>query len=245
MIRYTSLTLFNLPLCFHRSFGCSLHALKCAMASFQSILSNHAFYPTAGLQVAAEKLGLASSTFSHPESRATPPVEVNSATGEIDLTKGSNGAAVSKEEVLPVETTANEVGGEQQISAADYNPDEDRKVDEGRRQSHAPHKASGVKQEDIASGLGEPVVMAVDEESEYEEVEIDAEEDEDFDMFAMEEAPKKKTVRRKIQASLICFCGHAERIADDKRFPLVESQQAYQGACANQANCCTTSRQLR
>jgi len=64
----------------------------------------------------------------------------------------------------------------------------------------------GSKQKEVASGVGEPGpdILAVNgDESEYEEVEVDAEEDDDFDMFALDEAPKKKVVRRKKQVSVV------------------------------------------
>jgi len=155
--------------------------------------------PPLGLQTSTARLGLESA-------RPTPP-PVTEIKGEFDLAKDAldqtgqgNGA-----DVLPAETTAKQVDGEEQISAADYNPDEDRKVDDEREQALL---KAHQKQKEVASGVGEPgpdVVRVEDEESEYEEVEVDAEEDDDFDMFALEEAPKKKVVRRKKQVSPLSY----------------------------------------
>lgn len=149
----------------------------------------------AGLQTSTARLGIQSA-------RPTPPpaAEIQ---GDFDLAKHTSDAPGQADgaDVLPAETTAKQVDGEEQISAADYNPDEDRKFDDEREQALL---RGHNKQKEVASGVGEPgpdIVRVEDEESEYEEVEVDAEEDEDFDMFALEEAPKKKTIRRKKQVS--------------------------------------------
>lgn len=161
----------------------------------------YSIYPTAGIQIAAERLGLASTTASRA---ATPPIDVDSTTGEIDLAKGLSGATAEKSDVLPQETLAPELEGNEQISAADYNPDEDRKIDETRKQLHAVHETSagGKIGGDVDK---DAMVLDEDEESEYEEVEVDADEGDDFDMFSMEEAPKKKTIRRKKEVSYTLF----------------------------------------
>jgi serine/threonine-protein kinase PRP4 len=146
-----------------------------------------------GLQTSTARLGIESA---HP----TPPpaTEIH---GDFDLAKTAESGVGQDDagDILPAETRAKEVDGEEQVSAADYNPDEDRKVDDRREQ-----ELMGSKQKEVASGVGEPgpdILNVKDEESEYEEVEVDAEEDDDFDMFALDEAPKKKVVRRKKQVS--------------------------------------------
>ena len=148
------------------------------------------------MQTSTARLGIESA-------RPTPP-PANEIHGDFDLAKTAEGSVGQDDvgEILPAETRAKEVDGEEQVSAADYNPDEDRKVDDRREQA-----LMGSKQKEVASGVGEPgpdILDVKDEESEYEEVEVDAEEDDDFDMFALDEAPKKKVVRRKKQVSEKC-----------------------------------------
>ncbi len=133
---------------------------------------------------------------STPNPGATP-----STTQIFDLTKqDGNGTAA---DVLPSETTAADINGEKQISAADYDPLDDRKADDDRSHLLAAPHIGQIKQSDIAAGVGEPGPDIINagaeeaEEDEYEAVEVE-EEDEEFDMFAIETAPKvKKTIRRK------------------------------------------------
>lgn len=133
--------------------------------------------------------------------------------GTFDLSKSNDitnkdhrNANGTTDNVLPDETRANVVDGELQISAADYNPDEDRRMDEAKeRDLLAASRTKQQAQNGVASGIGEPAPHVIDvtkdagEESEYEEIEVDAEDDDDFDMFAVDEPPKKKIVRRKKQ----------------------------------------------
>jgi serine/threonine-protein kinase PRP4 len=143
---------------------------------------------TSGLGSSTAKLNLESTT----PSLQTTPLPVNS---EFDVAKHSDrlSGQTDSGDVLPVETRAKEVDGEEQISAADYNPDEDRKVDDERKQAL-------FKDKEVVD------VDKKEEDSEWEEFEVDAEEDDDFDMFALEEAPKKKVIRRKKQVSRNCLC---------------------------------------
>lgn len=173
-----------------------------------------------GLQTSTARLGIESA-------RPTPP-PVADIQGDFDLAKSASDqpGQTNAGDVLPAETTAKQVDGEEQISAADYNPDEDRKVDDEREQALL--KAHN-KQKEVASGVGEPgpdIVRVEDEESEYEEVEVDAEEDEDFDMFALDEPPKKKVIRRKKQVGVFDSAVFKMTMADfSLASPLAERNQ--------------------
>ncbi len=142
-----------------------------------------------------------------PTGRLTPSTD--EAFDLSKVTERSAEGAVNAADVLPA-TQATEDDGEQQISAADYNPNDDRKHDEERlhmlQQHTAPVSAVKVDPSQISAGVGQPGSEVVDVdaggESEYEEVEVE-DEDDDFDMFAMDEPRKKKTIRRKKQVNLI------------------------------------------
>jgi serine/threonine-protein kinase PRP4 len=170
-----------------------------------------------GIRAATSNLHLTSAAGT-PTTRLTPAADE-----AFDLAKGnerSADGAVAASDVLPQTTQARELDGEQQISAADYNPNEDRKHDHERLQRlHALQQASSTiqpSQTEIADGLGEPgpdIVNVDADESEYEEVEVD-DDDEDFDMFSMDEPKKKKTIRRKKEVGSRPYVG-ANRLTVD------------------------------
>jgi serine/threonine-protein kinase PRP4 len=89
-------------------------------------------------------------------------------------------------------------GAENNISAADYNPDLDRLEDEERARQRA-QKGQPQGTDELAAGTGEAKERIEGDESEWEEVEVE-EDDEVEDMFALgsddEDAPKKKKTIR-------------------------------------------------
>lgn len=149
------------------------------------------FTTVADIRASAAKLGLSAtssgvSTQIEPTGPSDEVFELGKTAGNSDL----------EAQTLPAELRAETLDGEVQISAADYNPDDDRKLDDQRRKDHdtkigiaAPQTA--VSQKEIADGVGEPKPPVIVEDDEYEEVEEDIEDD-DFDMFAVDDAPKKK-----------------------------------------------------
>lgn len=94
-----------------------------------------------------------------------------------------------KQDVIPADTRAAVIDGEQQVSAADYDPEEDRKA----------LQDAAVPAQEVADGVGEPAPVA-DEDDGWEEVEVD-DEDEEFDMFAVDAPRKKKIIRRRKDAA--------------------------------------------
>lgn len=157
------------------------------------VLSMPTFSNLAEIRESAAHLGLSTSNSgANTHAPSSPPVEER-----FELAK-DEGKSVNDFEILPREIKADTLDGEAQISAADYNPDDDRKQDDERRKVHDTkantiHPVEPPTLEEIANGLGEPAIAAgiPNDDDEYEEVEEDVE-DEDFDMFAMDEAPKKK-----------------------------------------------------
>ncbi|WWC58344.1 uncharacterized protein I303_100884 [Kwoniella dejecticola CBS 10117] len=122
---------------------------------------------------------------------------------DFDLTKQADSAGEAE---LPASTRGEGVGADMMISAADYDPTQDMMADQEKRRKDM--EAIQVKPSEVASGVGEPIV--VDDqpekpaEEEWEEVEIeeDEEEEDEFDMFATfgdepkEKKKRKVTVRR-------------------------------------------------
>lgn len=149
------------------------------------------FVTLVDLRASAAKLGL-STTSSGVSSQAKP---IDSLVEVFELGK-AGGASGLEVQTLPADLRAETLDGEVQISAADYNPDDDRKLDDQRRKNHdtkvdAVQPRTTATQKEIAAGVEEPKPSAVADDDEYEEVEEDVEDD-DFDMFAVEDAPKKK-----------------------------------------------------
>jgi hypothetical protein len=149
------------------------------------------FTNLAEIRESAAHLGLSTSNSgANTHSQSSPAAEQG-----FELAK-DEGKSTNDLDILPPEIKADTLDGEAQISAADYNPDDDRKQDDQRRKvhdtkAHIAHPVDVPSQQDIADGLGEPAAVSADIDDEYEEVEEDVE-DEDFDMFAVDEAPKKK-----------------------------------------------------
>ncbi|KAJ9115648.1 hypothetical protein QFC20_000975 [Naganishia adeliensis] len=173
-------------------------------SSFEGSTGAQSTGTTAEIRESAAHLGLSTSNSgANTHAPSSPPVEER-----FELAK-DEGKSVNDFEILPREIKADTLDGEAQISAADYNPDDDRKQDDERRKVHDTkantiHPVEPPTLEEIANGLGEPAIAAgiPNDDDEYEEVEEDVE-DEDFDMFAMDEAPKKKrkVLRKKTQIS--------------------------------------------
>lgn len=141
----------------------------------------------ADIRASAAHLGLSSNNSgSNTNAKPTPPADEG-----FELAK-AGGKLDNASEILPAEIKADTLDGEAQISAADYNPDDDRKLDDERRkvhdiQGHLRPPEQGVF---VEGGVAQTMPAEVNED-EYEEVEEDAEDD-DFDMFAVDDAPKKK-----------------------------------------------------
>ncbi|WWC66604.1 uncharacterized protein I206_100507 [Kwoniella pini CBS 10737] len=117
---------------------------------------------------------------------------------DFDLTKQADSAGESE---LPASTRAEGVGADMMISAADYDPTQDMMADQEKRRKDM--EAIQVKPSDVASGVGEPIVVedqtAKPVEEEWEEVEIEEEDEDDdeFDMFAnFGDEPKEKKKRK-------------------------------------------------
>lgn len=167
------------------------------------------FTNLAEIRESAAHLGLSTSNSgANTHAQSSPPVEER-----FELAK-DEGNSANDLEILPREIKADTLDGEAQISAADYNPDDDRKQDDERRKVHdtnanTAHSVGPSSQRQIANGLGEPAPAAgtSNDDDEYEEVEEDVE-DEDFDMFAMDEAPKqkRKVLRKKTVSYLLNLC---------------------------------------
>ena len=145
------------------------------------------FTSAADIRASAAHLGLSSNNSdSNTNARPTPPAdegfEVAKAGGKLD----------SESEILPAEIKADALDGEAQISAADYNPDDDRKLDDERRKVHDIQGHPRPPEEGVCVEGGMAQAMPVEVvDDDYEEVEEDVEDD-DFDMFAVDDAPKKK-----------------------------------------------------
>ncbi|KAK4685529.1 serine/threonine-protein kinase PRP4, partial [Tremellales sp. Uapishka_1] len=124
---------------------------------------------------------------SAPTPNPAPPSLIQTPLGhDFDLTKQAEGTGSA---VLPSSTKADSNGADLAVSAADYDPTQEAKLDREKR---------------LADGAGEPIEVKdeIPGEDEWEEVEVSEEEDEELDMFAAFGAdsppkPKKKvTVRR-------------------------------------------------
>lgn len=152
----------------------------------------------AGLSSTAAHLELSSNSASVVQSTeieaATPLLTVAEESNRFDL---ANTDLAGSKDIIPAETQASALDGEPQVSAADYDPNDDRKADDVRQQNLA---ADAVTGEEVASGVGEPgpADLAHDGEKpllidgeEWEEVEVE-DDGEEFDMFALDDEPKKK-----------------------------------------------------
>lgn len=181
-----------------QSTGTTGGSLYCCISL--ALLIYFARYPTlpmpifsnlAEIRESAAHLGLSTSNSGvDTHAQSSPPAEQRFELGKDE------GKSANNLDILPAEIKADTLDGEAQISAADYNPDDDRKLDDERRKvhdikAHATHSIEPPTRQEIADGLGEPATATANDDDEYEEVEEDVE-DEDFDMFAVDEAPKKK-----------------------------------------------------
>ncbi|KAI5454643.1 U4/U6 small nuclear ribonucleoprotein prp4, variant 3 [Naganishia albida] len=160
-------------------------------SSFEGSSGAQSTWTTAEIRESAAHLGLSTSNSGvDTHAQSSPPAEQRFELGKDE------GKSANNLDILPAEIKADTLDGEAQISAADYNPDDDRKLDDERRKvhdikAHATHSIEPPIRQEIADGLGEPATATANYDDEYEEVEEDVE-DEDFDMFAVDEAPKKK-----------------------------------------------------
>lgn len=142
-------------------------------------------HPAAGLTGSAARLALDT-----PASPRTREASFDISTSDL----------AGKQDVIPAETRASVMDGEQQISAADYDPEEDRKALQQQ------HQEAVIPPQEVADGVGEPApasapaAMTTNEDDEWEEVEVD-DEDEEFDMFAVDAPRKKKITRRRKEAA--------------------------------------------
>lgn len=116
---------------------------------------------------------------------------------DFDLTKEADSTG---EAVIPAETKDEAVAADMMISAADYDPSKEGMVDREKRMKDM--ESGKVVAQEVAEGVGEPIVVDQPEE-EWEEVEIEVEDEEDevdmFEVFGGEEKEKKTkkvTVRR-------------------------------------------------
>ncbi|WWC86039.1 uncharacterized protein L201_000910 [Kwoniella dendrophila CBS 6074] len=163
-------------------------------------------YSMTGATPLLKQLGTNSVTGTLPGTSAPTPIGNSPALAstplghDFDLTKQADTVGEAE---LPAETRAQGVGADMMISAADYDPTQDTMADQEKRRKDM--EAIHVKPSDVASGVGEPIVVeGKPEEEEWEEVEIEEEdEDEDeFDMFAefgdeyKEKKKRTRTVRR-------------------------------------------------
>jgi serine/threonine-protein kinase PRP4 len=162
------------------------------------------FISIADIRASAAHLRLSSSNSGlNTNAKPSPPADEG-----FELAK-AGGKGDSDLEILPAEIKADTLDGEAQISAADYNPDDDRKLDDERRKVHDPQSHAVPTKQGVANGgeatKAEPVEV---DEDEYEEVEEDVEDD-DFDMFAVDDAPKKKRkVLKKKNVSVMLLLQH-------------------------------------
>ncbi|WVW82078.1 hypothetical protein I302_104083 [Kwoniella bestiolae CBS 10118] len=159
-------------------------------------------YSVTGATPLLKQLGTHSVTGLLPGTSAPTPIGNSPALAstpmghDFDLTKQADSVGEAE---LPADTRAQGVGADMMISAADYDPTQDTMADQEKRRKDM--EAIQVKPSDIASGVGEPIVVEQKpEEEEWEEVEIeeDAEdEDDEFDMFAeFGDEPKEKKKRK-------------------------------------------------
>lgn len=160
------------------------------------------FTSIADIRASAAHLGLSSNnsglnTNAKPSPPADEGFELEKAGGKVD----------DDLEILPAEIKADVLDGEAQISAADYNPDDDRKLDDERRKVHDTQVHAGPPEQGLPVGNDAIKANSAEEdEDEYEEVEED-EEDDDFDMFAVDDAPKKKrkVLKKKSVSDVLCY----------------------------------------
>lgn len=162
------------------------------------------FISIADIRASASQLRLSASNSGlntnglNTNAKPSPPADEG-----FELAK-AGGKGDSDVEILPAEIKADTLDGEAQISAADYNPDDDRKLDDERRKVHDTQAHAAPAEQGVADG-GEATKadnVEVDED-EYEEVEEDVEDD-DFDMFAVDDAPKKK--RKVLKKKTVSVC---------------------------------------
>lgn len=93
--------------------------------------------------------------------------------------------------------TANPTNTDENISAADYNPDEDRREDDARQLRH--RGEAGTAGQAGATAVAAQEVLENDEEAE------DEEEDDEDDMFAIDAKPKKvKSGKKKASGMVVC-----------------------------------------
>ncbi|GHJ85748.1 hypothetical protein NliqN6_2150 [Naganishia liquefaciens] len=154
------------------------------------------FTSVADIRASAAHLALSSNNSGFTTNARPSP----SAVGEMEVAK-ADGRVNNELEVLPAEIKADTLDGEAQISAADYNPDDDRKLDDERRKIHDVQGHTKLPEESApVEGAAKQAGPVEVDEDEYEEVEEDVEDDDDFDMFAVDDAPKKKrkVLRKKI-----------------------------------------------
>ncbi|WVR05712.1 hypothetical protein IAU60_002736 [Kwoniella sp. DSM 27419] len=159
-------------------------------------------YTTNGASSLFKSLGARSASVLPPGTSAPTPVGHSPSLAstplghDFDLTKAADSAG---DAALPAETRSEAVGADMMISAADYDPSQEAILDQEKRRKDM--EAVRVKPQDIADGVGEPVadVIKVDEEDEYEEVEIEEDDDEDEDdMFAAFGDEEKEKKKRKV-----------------------------------------------
>jgi serine/threonine-protein kinase PRP4 len=122
---------------------------------------------------------------------------------DFDLAKESRSGT---EAAVPPVSKDEGVGADAMVSAADYDPTQDMKIDREKRIKDAEAVPGHGDAAAIADGVGESVAVKLgqkEQEEEWEEVEIEVDdEDEELDMFAafedegQEKKKKKITVRR-------------------------------------------------
>lgn len=131
--------------------------------------------------------------------------------GDFELSKPQDSSSA------PVALDSSSRDGQIEASASDYDPSKDPTIEEERLRAQRRQAGSSAvpsTSNHIADGIGEPrtqgesraIVQARSDDggdSEYEEVDVDAEDSDEDDMFAInvEKAPKKKLVRVKKQAA--------------------------------------------
>lgn len=122
-----------------------------------------------------------------PLNSVTPALPSTPLGHDFDLSKGTDTSTV------PPIAKADGITADDMVSAGDYDPTEAAVADQAKRR-----KDLG---QEVAEGVGEPIVVPEEAEDEYEEVEIEEEEDE-MDMFAAfggEEREKKKVKVRRLK----------------------------------------------
>jgi len=98
------------------------------------------------------------------------------------------------------------ISAEENISAADYNPDEDRKLDDARQLAHrgGPHVAGQAGATAVADAEQQD---KMDEQDVEEDGEEDQEDDED-DMFALDSKPKKSKKGTRAKTGMVVSIFH-------------------------------------